>query len=416
MTERLKQLLDGEAHDLSVPPPPTDAVLRQGRTIRRRNRTTVAGAGLAAAVVIGGSVAALSGGGPDRAAPDPATPAGGGNAVFSYGNEVFYDGASHRAAVDDTAVKSLFYTSAGVLVRHGDDSGSDGGGPQRFSVITADGTVQRLSLETEETVHAADPAQPYVVYGEAVSGELQVVVHDVASDSEAARVTVGPTTETWFPVSLDGDTVYVQDGYDGKTLAVDWATGEVTESDIPSVWEVHGGHVVSEDGRESVVIDIATGDVVASSSSGTFDLSPDGRYALLLPEETELEPGSDTPAQVLGLDSDSSATLIGNPYDWGWTADGDLFRVEKQQVTTCSAETGECASEPYAQPDIPDPGPLTQTMSDPVCPDGGLSDCYNDEDFLENCYENRDECEWQESKYIEERSPELKLGGRTYES
>ncbi len=52
MTERLKHLLDGEAHDLAVPSPPTDAVLRQGRGLRRRNRVTAAGAGLAAALVV----------------------------------------------------------------------------------------------------------------------------------------------------------------------------------------------------------------------------------------------------------------------------------------------------------------------------------------------------------------------------
>lgn len=415
MTERLKDLLDGEAHDLPVPPPAADAVLRQGRGLRRRNRVTVGACGVAAAVVIGGGVVALAGGGTENAGPDPAAPTISGNAVFSYGNQVFYDGPGRQAEIQDTAVKSLFYTSAGVLVRHGDDSASDGGGPQRFSLITPDGTVHRLGLETEETVHASDPAQPYVAYGEAVDGELQVVVYDVAADAEEARVTVGSTTESWFPVSIDGDTVYVQDGYDSAPLAVDWTTGEVTESEIPSVWDVHGGRVVAAEGRKSVVVDVASGDIVASASGGTFALSPDGRYALLQPDRAPVDGGSDVPFQVVGLESDSSATVMGDASGWGWTPDGDLFQVEERQVTTCSAETGECSSEPYIQPDIADPGPVTETVSDPVCPGGGMS-CYEDPQFLENCYDNPDECEWRAAEYVEERSPELRLGGRTYES
>ena len=50
MTERLKHLLDGEAHDLAVPSAPTDAVLRQGRGTRRRGRMTMAAGADAAAL------------------------------------------------------------------------------------------------------------------------------------------------------------------------------------------------------------------------------------------------------------------------------------------------------------------------------------------------------------------------------
>ena len=92
-------------------------------------------------IAIGGSVVALAGGNDNNAAPDPTGSPVGHNPVFAYGNEVFYDGPRHRSAIDDTAVKSLFYTSAGVVVRHGDNSWSDGGGPQRFSLVTPDGDV-----------------------------------------------------------------------------------------------------------------------------------------------------------------------------------------------------------------------------------------------------------------------------------
>ncbi|WP_183095555.1 hypothetical protein [Nocardioides stalactiti] len=365
-------------------------------------------------MVVGGSVAALSGGDGASTAPDPATPAGTSatNPAFSYGNEVFYDGPARSATIDDTAVKSLFYTSAGVLVRHGDNAWSDGGGPQRFSLVDADGDVHRLGLETEETVHAADPAQPYVVYGEAVDGQLDVVVYDVEADEEAARVEVAPTEDSWFPVSLDGDTLYVQNGYDGGSFAVDWRTGDVTDWEYGEVWEVAGGHAGITLDSGTAVIDAATGEVLLQSGArGYFDLSPDGRYAQLVDEEAR----GPAKFEVYDVASTSSVEIPGQPFEWGWSADGDLFQVTKDQVRTCSPVTGECTVEPYAQPAIPQPPAVTQTMRDPVCP-ADNQDCFMDEGFLENCAENPDQCEWQETEYVEEQTIELKLGGRAYES
>lgn len=354
MTERLKQLLDGEAHDLPVPPPATNAVISQGRGLRRRNRLTVAAGAVAAAVVVGGSVAALSGGGGERTAPDPASPTVGGNAVFSYGNRVFYDGPDHQTAIDDKAVKSLYYTSAGVLVRHGNNPYSDGGGPQRFSLVTPDGTVKRLGLVTEETVHASAPDEPYVVYGEAVDGELQVVVYDVEADAEAARVTVSQTSDGWFPVAIDGSTVYVQNGYDQGVYAVDWRDGTVDEADLDTVWEIAGGRTAADSGGGPAVVDVVSGDVlVTADGPGYFDLSPDGRFAQLVDEE---QPGSGASFDVYDVDSGESITIDGNPYEWGWTADGDLFRVDENQVSTCDAATGDCTETPYDQPADADSG------------------------------------------------------------
>ncbi len=415
MTERLKQLLDHEADDLAVPAPATDAVLRRGRSLRRRNRMALGAGAAAVAVIVGGSVLAFAGGDGDRTAPDPATPPIGNNAVFSYGNQVFYNGPDDRAEIQDNAVKSLFYTSAGVLVRHGDNANSDGGGPQRFSLVTPDGTVNRLGLETEGAVHASDVDQPYVTYAEEVDGQLQVVVYDVAADAEEARVTVGPTTESWFPVSIDGETVYVEDGYDNPAYAVDWRSGNVTESDIASVWNVADGRVTATADRQATVVDVASGDVLVSSSSGSFALSPDGRYALLTADEEDLAPDQEVPMEVFDLTSESSVTILGTPYDWGWTADGDLFQVADNQVRTCASATGECTTAPYAQPDIPEPEPVTMTYRDPICPDGGL-ECHTDPEFFENCNANPDQCEWREQTYVEESANELRLGGVTYES
>jgi hypothetical protein len=415
MTERLKQLLDDEAGGLSVPSPAPHDVIRQGRGIRRRNRLVVVACGAAAAVIVGGSVVALAGGGTNQAAPDPAAPTLSDNAAFSYGNQVFYDGPDHQAEIQDNAVKSLYYTSAGVLVRHGENAWSDGGGPQRFSLVTPDGVVKRLTLETEETVHATDLDQPYVTYAEAVDGELQVVVYDVTTDTEAARVTVGPTSESWFPVSIDGDTVYVQDGYENGTFAVDWKAGTATESSLDSTWSVAGGRVATEIDHQPAIVDIESGDVLLTvDREGYFNLSPDGRYAELFNDEGEAS-GEDAEFEVFDVETGSSVTFAGPAYDWGWTTAGDRFHVDKTEVRTCDSETGKCTTQPYAQPNLPKPAPVTETFSSPVCP-AGAGDCYLDNEFLQNCYDHRDQCEWDEQVSVTETTNELKLGGRIYES
>jgi hypothetical protein len=411
MTERLKELLAGEADQLDVPAPPTDSVLHEGRGIRRRNRLVTGAVGLAAAVVVGGSVVALAGGGGNDAAPDPAGQPISGNPVFSYGNHVFYDGPSHEAEIQDTAVKSLYYTSAGVLVRHGDNSASDGGGPQRFSLITPDGSVKRLGLVTEETVHASDVDQPYVAYAEAVDGELEVVVYDVVADAEEARMPVGSTSETWFPVAIDGDTVFVGDG--STTHEVDWRSGDVTDVDatLQSPLDIKGGRAPGGDRQHPTIVDVATGETLLELPAGGYPaLSPDGHYAYL----TDLEEAGGE-FVVYDIDGGGQQTFPGGSGDWGWTADGDLFTVGKTDVRTCDSATGECTVEPYAQPNVPKPDPVTHTMSDPVCPDGGL-ECHTDPDFFEQCAENPDQCEWRETTYVDRPTIDLKLGGRTYES
>ena len=74
MTERLRQLLGGEADGLPIPPPATNAVIRQGRSLRRRNRIATGAGAAAAAVIVGGTFVAVAGGSNDQAAPDPTSP------------------------------------------------------------------------------------------------------------------------------------------------------------------------------------------------------------------------------------------------------------------------------------------------------------------------------------------------------
>ena len=342
MTERLSTLLHREAEGLDVPPPATGAVLERGRRERRVRQGGVALGAAAAAVVIGGT-AVLAGGvtASNDSAPDPAAPVGE-QPVFSVGTTVYHDGPERSATIDDKAIKSLFYPSAGVLVRHGNNPWSDGGGPQRSSLVAPDGTVAPLDLVTEEAFHASDPDEPYVVYAENVDGVVEAVVHDVAADEEAARVEVTESGQDWFPVALDGDTLYVQDGYQGQVFAVDWAAGDVETSPLASLWGMAEGRAVeARDGR-STVVDAASGETLLTSDGpGYLTLSPDGRYARLVDEDL----GRDL--TVYSVESGEQVTIEGAPQQWGWTTDGSLFRVGEKAITTCDPDDGSCAEQPF---------------------------------------------------------------------
>lgn len=339
----LHDLLTREAQGLDVPAPPAGDVISRGKAVRRRQRLLAGGATLAMAVVVGGA-ATLALGGTDDATDAAGVPASMVGPVFSVDTTVYYGDQLDSATIDDKAIKSLFYTSAGVVVRHGDNSASDGGGEQRFSLVEPDGSVTRLGLVTEEAVHASDSGQPYIAYGENVDGTLQVVLYDVAEDREAARVDVGPTSDDWFPVSVDGDTVFVMNGHEGGVEVVDWRTGEVTGSDVlSSVWEARGGYLGDYEGDVPVVRDGRTGEVVLSgpAGGGYFEVSPDGRYAGLVDEEDEM--GGETSAYVVyEIATGSSVAIDGYAFDFGWTPDGDLFKVEDDLVTTCDTATGDC--------------------------------------------------------------------------
>jgi hypothetical protein len=286
MTERLATLLHDEADTLDIPAPPTSDVLAQGHRIRRRRRLSTGAAAIAVLGVMVGGVAAVQslGDSPDTGRNVTSAGSQAEGPVFSVGTTVYLDGARTSASVDDRAIKSLYYTSAGVLVRHGNNPYSDGGGPMRFSLVEADGSVRPLGVTFEETVPSTDPTQPYLAYAEVTRGTIEVVVLDVTDGQEVARVPV-PGAFSWGgwsapPVSLDGDLVYV--GTDDVLRVVDWRTGEVTaNANLPAGYpDIHGGHAVQEHGDDLTVVDARSGDTlltVPANGCGYLVLSPDGR-------------------------------------------------------------------------------------------------------------------------------------------
>ncbi|GAA4681745.1 hypothetical protein [Nocardioides nanhaiensis] len=403
MTERLAQLLHEEASGLEVPAPDARAVLAAGRGVRRRRRATSAVGALALVAAVGGSVLAVDAlaGGSGTDAVDPATPSDAGP-VFSLGTTVYLEGGSEQARIDDKAIKSLFYTSAGVLVRHGENQNSDGGGPQRFSLVRPDGSVSPIGVVTEEAVPGTDPEQPYLAYASpAAGGSYEVTVHDLRSDDEVASITLPAAANSdgaWGvpPVALDGDRVWV--GSSPQPYLVDWRAGTATPTDAidPGIPSVTGGRVVRADTDEATVVDLASGEELLSTplvndgdTDSWADLSPDGRY-LMVTAEDMTSPGA-TGFEVYDVGTGEAVTVEHPPYDVGWTGSGDLFFLTETDLTTCEADTGECTTRPHGI-DVPAPTPQRE-----VCERGATGEiCY---------FEGGGG--WDET---------LRVGGRTYES
>lgn len=345
MSERLSTLLRENADALVVPPADADVVLRRGRAARRRSQVIHAVGTVALVGVIAGAVvvATRGDGSPDtvrpadRRSPTSVVDTG---ATFTLGTTLWYDDGSRQVTIPDKAVKSLYYTSAGVLVRHGDNDWSDGGGPQRFSLVTPDGEVRRLGLVTEEVAHTTDPTQPVVAWGQIDdAGTVELVVHDVSTDREVARV---PLPEAaggdYVSTQLAGDTAYVQVvQYEGEAtfLSVAWRTGKVAETEL-SISDVGGNHGVENDGS---VVDLASGATVYRpvERRASLDLSPDGRYVLV----SRSGRGGTTTA-VVDLRAKTGERELAGLDRYTWTAGGEAFNVAADWITTCDPATGRC--------------------------------------------------------------------------
>lgn len=370
MTERLADLLREEAQALEIHIPPASDVLGAGRSLRRRRGYV---AGLVVASIIGvataGSMFAA-----DRLADSGSdsspTSIFGEDGVFSIDHTVHLGGAGAPTVTLKEDIHSLHYTSEGVLVRTNLRGGaSDGSGPEHFTLIRPDGSTIEVSVTTEGIVVSTDADQPYLAYSETDSdGNVQVVLHDVASDEEAARVNVpGTHSGTGWPsppVSLDDDTVYV--GFPGPAVAVDWRTGESRTADHVggSFVEVYGGRTTGYEQLEkpdfrtgtagralTTVIDANTGEVLLSaeiSSQDGFSLSPDGRFAILAVLGDNLDDPYVLPEtwEIHDLESGDTLTIDISELPSGWTPSGAMFRLEGDELLTCDASTGDCSSQP----------------------------------------------------------------------
>jgi hypothetical protein len=365
MTDHLSSLLHAEADRLELPPAPLSASLDAGRRLRRRRRTTRA---VAAGSAVAAILAALGIGTSVMDAPDTARPSDDHVAdfapagspvdlgpVFASGSTFYVDAGQTGIELPET-VQAIYYTSAGVLLRTNEDGGSDGGAPFHFALVRADHTVAQLDLTLHDVMPSTDPALPYLAYSQVNGGTVQVVVHDLTTDSEVARIDVPGLRWSggWEapPVTLAGDQVYVGTK---KVTVVDIRTGAVgTTDEVDPVWPSNGGRAMrrAEDGALEVV-DVASGRIlvrVPGMEAPWGGISPDGRWATVFDQVEERD------FEVYSLDAGSHVKVVGPPWEFGWTAGGALYRVDESGLQECDATTGECTDDELPAGTIPGEG------------------------------------------------------------
>jgi len=355
MTERLSALLHQEVDRIDVPLPPVRDALAAGRRLRRRRRLTQVVAVAAVVGVVGAGVAAVTGGsdGPrnsdDGMVADTAPtrePVDFGP-IFASGNTLYLDKGATPIAMGEI-VQAMYYTSAGLLVRTNETGASDGGAPFHFALVRADHTVTQLDLTLGEVVPSTDPRLPYVAYAQADGDAVQVAVHDVVTDQEVARVDV-PGLE-WSggweapPVTLAGDRVYVGGGE--TTTVVNWHTGDLSETDLVRAAhpQAAGRSLLFSDENTLEIVDVASGEALVTLTgldSPWGSISPDGRHAMVY-EQGRIE----GPFDVYNLDQDTHVSIDSRPWEFGWTAGGDLYSVDRSGVHECDTTTGRCTDSP----------------------------------------------------------------------
>ena len=359
MTERLAALLREEADTLQVPVPPVRETLAAGRRVRRR-RTLTRVVAVAATVGVVGAIgfgtAALTGSDEPRPPSDgqvadqgpTAEPVDLG-AVFASGNTVYLDGGATKVRMPEIA-QGLYYSSAGLLVRTNANGQSDGGAPFHFELIRADHSVTKLDLTLGEVAPGIDPRQPYLAYALPDGNGVVVVVWDLATDQEVARVKAPDVGAGggWEapPVVLSGDKVFVRGE---KTVALDWRTGEVIDTAFgEGLQSVSGNSALIWDGSQPLVVDATTGKTLLTpdmAGSPWIRLSPDGRFAQVV-SQTSLEPSG---FDLYDLESGDKVRVPGEYWTYGWTADDHTVQVAKDGVEECDYFAGSCTAQPLPE-------------------------------------------------------------------
>lgn len=364
MTERLSTLLHDEAHDLAIPDAPTGAILTAGRRRVRRRRTAVVSIA-AAAVITGGALVHVAGAGARTPVVlDPATAPAATDWAVAQGS-VVHLGTGATVKVPGQ-IKSMYYTSAGTLLRFGASPYTDGPHTSGSSYWLArpDGTLTDLRFSLNDRVPGSDPSLPYLAYADkgADDEHWMLVIRDVRDGSTVREIPFRGTS-TWNgwaapPVSLSGDHAYI--GVDGTLLDVRWRTGQVEETTVSEhMPETRGGReIVSNDAQGTIqVVDLASGAVLKTI---TYDpsvgverypqLSTDGTHLALLPYAMCTDDGSCSyegrSARIIDLATGASRTTSLEYGAFGWTATGRLLVVDGASVKSCDPDTMACTSTP----------------------------------------------------------------------
>jgi hypothetical protein len=346
MTERLSVLLREEADGLDVPSPSTAAILERGHGLRRRRRWTQAATGaLVAAVVVAGGATGAHRLQADDDIVDPARAAEAfaSQGAFAVGRDLYLgDEVVHW----EESIKAIYYTSAGVVVRSGTSSDTNDG-RSHYELVTPTGARSPVDVAMGDRIPGFEPDSSRFAYATQDSGRLEVVVHDVVSNRELARVVVldHPVETGWEapPVSIDGDVVWVRTGR-GWT-EVDWRTGATRA--VPGTedtYELQNGHYAVQRGSVWEVRAMSDQSLVGEvrTPEGWYAFfSPDGRLMRSFPDDVpdaEAVPS----AFVHDVAAGSRFEHAHAGYDLGWTPDGNLLVLDGETVRVCEPLSDAC--------------------------------------------------------------------------
>ena len=349
MTEHLTALLAREAEGLEIPPAPDREIIGTGRRLRRRRTATIWGGAALSVAVVAAAGSVLVGGHDTRTTqPAPASPPPISTAWAV--DDTVYVGADGRAVAMPEVAQSLYFTSAGILVRTNKDGSSDGGAPFHFELVTDKATPTKVDVTLGDVVPSTDPSEPYLAWATMQHGQIQVIVHDVSTDKDVATVDV-PGDFSWGgweapPVALSGDLVYV--GTDDHTTVVNWRTGDAHTTDaVPgnTLPEITAGRTLDltrGPKAHTDVVDVTSGRTLLNIPGALADsasLSPDGRFVMVT---TGFDPPLRT--KVYDVDTRTSITLPESNAAYAWSGNGDVIQVDGTTLTTCAATTGTCAT------------------------------------------------------------------------
>jgi hypothetical protein len=351
MTERLSLLLREEAEALDVPPAATGAVLARGRQLRRRRRwTRVAAVAAVTAVVVVGSAA----GAHRFRADEPinssrAAEAFASQGAFAVGRDLY---VGDQKIEWPEAIKAIYYTSAGVVVRSGGSSDPDEG-QSRYELVTPTGDRSPIDVQMGNRIPGFEPDSTRFAYATQDDGHLEVVVHDVVSDRELARVTVldHPVDAGWEapPVSMHGDLVWVRN-YPVGWIAVDWRTGAVREvPDTADTYELQNGRYAVQRGNVWEIRAMADGSRVGEVRmlQGWYAFfSPDGNFMRSFPNDTNnIDERPDSYVHDVAAGSRFKHADAG--YNLGWTPDGHLMILAGDTVRVCEPMSDACTVQAF---------------------------------------------------------------------
>jgi hypothetical protein len=345
MTERLSVLLREEAEALDVPRAETGVILARGRGLRRRRRWTqvAAVATVAAVVVVGGATSAHRLRADDRIDPAHAAEDFASQGAFAVGRDLYVGDQQIRWP---EAVKALYYTSAGVVVRSGDSSNTNTG-QSHYELVTPTGERSTIDVKMGSRIAGFEPDSTRFAYATQDDGQLEVVVHDVVTDRELARITVldHPVESGWEapPVSIDGDLAWVRT--DPGWTQVNWRTGEVRAiSDTVDTYELQNGRYAVQRGNVWEIRAMADQTVVGEVRmlKGWYAFfSPDGSLMRSFPND--VRDVDETPsAYVHDVTAGTSIEYPDAGNQVGWTPDGHLLILAGQTVRVCEAMSGAC--------------------------------------------------------------------------